>query len=362
MRASDLVLVAAFGLAVLIACDRSPTSPRPPLGTATVPYTTQVEVVAPATIAPGTTAQLSAIQHLSDGSKRDVTTGAQWTSENADVLSINSTGLASAHTMGESLITVAIVGLGTGVREIIVVPDGTYRLTGMVGESDNPSLGVADARVEATSGGRNADATITGFDGRYRLYGVSGPTQVRVTKTGYTPLVQTITVVDHQTQDFVLALERPRPSVAGTYTLTITASPSCRNQLPDSARQRTYTAVLTQQGPLVEATLTGATFVVTQGNQANHFSGRVEPQEMTFSLVGFDSYYYYYHGGLGDVVEHIDNTFYLSIAGGAVVGMSGSRFSGRLDGTFQVLTGDLPRNALRTAECRAEDHQFVLAR
>ena len=64
---------------------------------------------------------------------------------------------------------------------------------------------------------------------------------------------------------FDLALSSPRDQVSGTWTLAITAADECHLTLPDELMRRRYTAVLKQDGvgqdgPVVTATLEGATF------------------------------------------------------------------------------------------------------
>ena len=90
---------------------------------------------------------------------------------------------------------------------------------------------------------------MTGPDGRYRLYGVPAVAEMRVTKAGYEPVVQRLSLSDHQTQNFTLALTTARVNLAGTYTLTISAPAECLDKLPQEVWTRRYTATVTQSGP-----------------------------------------------------------------------------------------------------------------
>ena len=78
-------------------------------------------------------AQFTAVQTWSDGSNRDVTAAAQWTSTNPAVLSV-SAGLATALTAGQVDVRAQFEQLNSQPRAVRVVPvanewDGSYALT-----------------------------------------------------------------------------------------------------------------------------------------------------------------------------------------------------------------------------------------
>jgi hypothetical protein len=250
---------------------------------------------------------------------------------------------------------------------VIVVPAGTYRLLGSVTEADDVSAPVVNARVEVTGGQTVGFSAMTGADGQYRLYGVAGDMTFRVSKDGYQTQTQNLSVWDHgQSPPVRLALARPRAEIAGTYSLTITADASCSNGLPDEAKSRTYTAVLTQAGPQVEVRLAGGTFLISRDGGGNRFVGRVEPTQFVFTLRQFDAYYYNYYGGpyYADVAEQLTDMRYLAISGTvSAFGASGS-LSGTLDGAFELYAMDLRSRQFQnpTLRCRSGAHRFQLTR
>jgi hypothetical protein len=213
-------MLLAIALASLLgACDDGPpTRPSPPPSAPPGPVTiTRLELAGPDSLPPGATAQYSAIAHQSDGTTRDVTSSALWRTGNPSVLSISSsTGLATAHARGETVVTTNAGGQFALKPDVIVVPAGTFRLGGIVKDGGVPVIGV---RVEVTAGTGQGLATTTTSaspqtpfpNGAYRLYGVSGDTEVRVTRDGYQEQRKKFQVTSHQTLDFDLVLTRPRP-------------------------------------------------------------------------------------------------------------------------------------------------------
>jgi carboxypeptidase family protein len=372
MRTTPLILAlwAAVGLAgLLAACDNnstvSPAQTSSPTPTPVV-TTTSVEIIGPGSMAPGATAQFTAVAQRSDGTTLDVTNVAQWRSLNlfnTSALSISVTGLATASNVGEALVQVTHANR-TSSRTITVLPTGTYRIVGFVGEADLQTAPVVGARVEVTEP-TAGPSMMTGNDGRYRLYGVpSGTVQMRVTKEGYQPNYTDLVVADHQTQNFALTLAASRPDVSGVYTLTVTADGACSARLPEQARTRTYAAVVTQLGPQVDVTLTGATFLLNSAGKGNRFGGRIEPGQVVFTLDPYHpSFYYYAYGGYGDIVDQLGPTSYLVINGLVATPVSPSRLNGALDGSF-VWSSRQPasRAGGAFAECASANHQFVMSR
>jgi hypothetical protein len=325
----------------------------------------RLEIQGPQRVPPGQTAQLAAIAFAQDGSSRDVSASATWRAFRLSILMVQA-GLVSGVAVGESNVEAVYNGLRS-TREIIVVPAGTFRLFGSVSEADYAGIPVVDARVEATGGQGAGVQTTTAPDGRYRLYGVAGATTLRVSKDGYQTHTQNLVVTeDTPSLAVALTLVRPRLDISGAYTLTITADPACSGGLLEPLRTRSYGAVLTQVGPQVTVTLTGASFAVSRRGGGDHFTGRIEPTQLVFSLPQFDGYYY---GSYGDayypnIIEEVAGPNYLAIWGNvAAVGTSGS-FSGALDGAFELYSFD-PRtraNQNPAARCRSVANRFQLSR
>ena len=250
-----------------------------------------------------------------------------------------------------------------GTREVIVVPQNTFRIVGLVTEADAASAPVVGARVGVTAGlGAGLFAT-TGEDGRYRLYGVAGDVELRITKDGYQQHAQRYQIADHLMVNAQLALLTPRPDVSGTYTLTIAAADECRANMPEEVRLRNYTAVLTQRGSQLEARLQGSTFAVSAAGRGNWFRGRVEPTQVVFNLSRFDSSYYGYYGNAyGDLVEQLAEARYLIVSGLARATASGAGLTGSLDGALTVFTGKLKSFPAIEVACPSTNHRFTLRR
>ncbi|MGH9200604.1 MAG: carboxypeptidase regulatory-like domain-containing protein [Vicinamibacterales bacterium] len=348
----------ALALAGLLgACDGGPTRPMRQGGPQNVPVAiVDLSIAGPNTIPPGETAQFTATARQSDSSTRNVTNEVAWRTGNQSVLTISSTGLATGRDRGESSIQASLGGRTAIKDDVIVVPAGTYRLIGTLRES---GFLVSGARVEVTAGTGQGLAVTA--NGGYRLYGVAGDIEVRVTADGYQEQRKRLQVTSHQTLDFDLILSRPRPDVSGTYTLTVTAAPECRAALPAETGIRTYTAVVGQGGPRLTVTLEGSRFFVDRGRTFNRFGGTVEPSGATFYVTGPDDFYYSSYGL--DVVELLTDTTFFAFSGSAATTVSSAGLSGTLTGPIETLQSTTtPGRFERIASCRSTGHQFVLSR
>ena len=89
----------------LMSCGDSPTNPSPAPGPAVTPPTVTVvglDLGAPESIAPGSSAQLTVRERKSDGTSEDVTSRAQWSSTDTRAIQVDGSGVASALVAGES--------------------------------------------------------------------------------------------------------------------------------------------------------------------------------------------------------------------------------------------------------------------
>ena len=75
-----------------------------PVGVATPDFVT-MNVTGTAVLNVGRTSQMTAIVVLTDGTKRDVTTGAKWSSAATSVATVSASGLVTAYAPGSSLIS-----------------------------------------------------------------------------------------------------------------------------------------------------------------------------------------------------------------------------------------------------------------
>jgi hypothetical protein len=327
-----------------VACsdpERANTFTPTPLGV------NSVEVAGPATIAPGQSGQFIATLWLADGSHRTAVAsdGVTWFSSNAPVLAVNSSGLATTTQLrGEARVT-ARVGSGNGTRsssrEVVVIPDGTYRLVGVIRDSEGPSSALGGARVEAVPG---LAVTTSDSDGNYRLYGVPANGVIEVARAGYSTINVPVQLTGHATRNFNLVLTGRRATLDGDYTVIIDMAAGCTyGALEQELRRRTYSARVTQNGPVVDVVLTEPGFKVSGAGKGNRFSGFADNAGVTFTL---DRYDWYYYGGPSDypsVAERLPDGTVLVPQGKSIVvespdGMSGgfNAFVGYYGAKFPV--------------------------
>jgi hypothetical protein len=347
MTSSGRTAVAlAVGLAMTTGCSDDHSGLPSPSGV------TNLVISGPASIPPRATRQFAALLRDSDGSSRDVTGQAVWRSSDDAIVSVSTAGLATGLAPGEVALTAAFDGR-TAVRAgIMVLPDGTFRLMGVVRDEGFP---VGGARI-AVEGGSTAAVTATAHEGtgQYHVYGVAGTVRVTAAKDGFEPATKILLVNSHQNLDFDLASVGPRQSVDGAWQLTITAADACI-ALPQDVRMRKYTAILTQSGASIAGTLEGADFFADSGGRLNQFSGVAQPDGVRFRFAPpFD--YIFYLPPVFEVLRSSPPT-YFAIIGDVVATPTGDGYAGALDGSLQIWSG-----FMRSTTCLARNHGFVLSR
>ena len=353
-RQWHLVAPATLMFLLATACGHEPTSPGEMPGG---PRPVRLDLGGVRDLAPGESLRFTATTHFSDGSSRDVTKEVIWTSSNTSVLSIQSDGLATARETGETVVRATATSL-VATKDVVIVPAGTFRLTGKVTEADALTVPVRDALVSVTSTSAPPLSTTTDETGAFRLYGVSPDATVRVTKNGYEPHIREVSIVGHQTLNVELKLAAPRLNVSGTYSLTITAAAECRASLPEEATKRKYTAVVTQNGPLLHVNLKDATFWQEPDHQIpqHQFEGNVDTTHPTFVFSDTSE-----SDEPPSVVEQMSPKLFFVPIGKVSTTVSPSGISGTLDGVIKVL--ELVNQVLPTvATCRSTSHEFVLVR
>jgi len=312
--------------------------------------------------------QLSATAVLADGTSRVVTDEATWESSNGSLLAVSSRGMVSAGDQrGEGEIRVTYLGPlagSSGVRASrrqFVLPAGTWALYGSVKDGGVPLSGV---ELEVTAG-LGTGLTVTA-DPNFHLYGVGGDVEIRASKAGYDTETRRILVTGHQTIELDLRPSSARPIVAGTYALSIVAAPECRDRLPEAARARAYTAVVSQNGAQLEVVLSGAQLGSAYG-PSNSFTGSVELGRTPFYLSA-------YSGNTTatfsppSVLELLTSpNTYFTFFGSVVTTANELGYTGSLDGSVEVLTvlgspWDYGDAYSRVALCRSTGHQFTLRR
>jgi hypothetical protein len=211
---------------------------------------------------------------MADGTEQTATS-AQWSSSSGVLeFNVNVPGFARTHPQiwGETVIYVNVTGV-TGVsrssREVFVMPDGTFRMVGLVTDADD-SRPIRDARVEARLS-EDPSSNVVGFwaftttdlSGRYRLYGVPPESYLHVRRPGYLPITERIQTGSHTSRDFTLRVDSNVPSFEGTYTMTVDAT-SCtgfNRPLEPQYRLRTYTATIAQSSARLTVRLSDAQFL-----------------------------------------------------------------------------------------------------
>jgi hypothetical protein len=343
---------ATFVTALVVgACD-GPTRPAP-ANTPSSGAGTDVqfiEVAGPRALAPGQTAQFTVIARYADGSSRDVThtPGVSWHTNNPYVISISPTGLVTALAVGGAAVTVSFGGKTAVNAGIVVLRPGTYRLVGSASDNGVPLSGV---RVEVMSG--PAAGMVTTANPHYTFWGVSGEIEILATKDGYREQRSRILMTkDLQRLDVELTPLISDGSVEGVYTLTVIAAPECSVAVP---HEKTFTAVLTQEGSRVSVTLQGTDFLTWNSRVYNSFKGTRAGNALAFYL-GEGSFYDW-----PDVSQYLTPPTFYFVGGSVTLSGPPSRLEGMLAGTLGVGQYNELRFVVSTS-CRSTNHGFELIR
>jgi len=290
----------------------------------------RAEIRGPASIAPGASAEYAVVEFLTNGTTRALPS-ATWTSSDASLVTVTASGVATAQQRnGETVLAVSTQQGKRATKEVLVLPEGTYRMVGRVVDLAT-NLPIPGVRIEATGGA----AATTGTDGSYRLYGVPGEAEIKLTRDDYVPEVQNIQLSGHATRNFVLTMDGSSRSFAGNYTLTVEAAQTCPSQAPlqSDLKRRSYLAIMRQSGSRLEVELTEPRFVARPPYAGNRLTGFITPTGATFQI---NSDYYYYYGS--DVTESLPDGTILSLFGTATTSGSPSGLSGSLNGWFSHMT------------------------
>jgi hypothetical protein len=347
--AAVCLLSIVFGVLVT-SCDEAkpPTSPPPPGGGPPPSAVLRIELTTPQELAPGQPVQLTAHTIKSDGSREDVTSRAQWTSNAPDILNVSPSGLATGREIGESTVSARLDGR-SAAAVVYVLPAGTFRLNGRTHEFGTTLPGTSIEVLEGIGAGTK---TVSGQDGSYRIFGVSGPIRLQVKKDGYVNRLENISVESHTARDFALESQAGYEGYTGTYTLIVTAVAPCTGPFPDEARRRVYTAHMRQDRGTLRVTLADADFILTSGF-GNAFSGQAVRGGVIFELRRFNFYYYYYVPREYQVVERLTPTSALVVHGLGEGGGPPSHLRGRLGAIAITNRVTAPHDPF-VASCNAE--------
>lgn len=344
-------LATVFAIAVACGDDDSGKPPAGPTG----PWAdnhltvTGVEIAGPASIPQGQSAQYTATARMSDGTAR-VPKTVKWTSTQPVLFQVSASGLVTAtQVRGEAALLVEVVVQNGKAptragRDILVMPDGTFRLVGTVTEAEANGIAIGGVRVEARvdEDGPVATFATSGPDGRYKLYGVPGDSYLRVWKDGYVAATDRLRLGAHETRNIQLRVEGGRASIAGDYTMTVDAGASgCFSKaLPEELRRRSYDATVTQNGPRLEVRLTSPAFALDGQGRGNRFNGTASSTQARLTMADFGWPYYSPTAPTHpDIAERLPDGTTLVVAGEATLSQTADGWSGTMLGYLSQYDG-----------------------
>lgn len=334
-------------LAAVVACEPGPTSPSPGQSASSSPTgkAWNLSITGPSFVEVGATARYVATVMYDDGSTRDVTDEAIWTTSGPSLRVTQGRVSALDLHAGSVFIQARSSGV-SGSAQVTATPARTFGLTVTVVDADAPSSVVSRAVIEVTSGNGTSFPSVPAGNA-LRFYGVNGQVTLRVVQPFYHPHVQLVDVGQHQDVEVRLRPAGVPLELSGAYTLTIEAAPSCASLLGPVGMSRSYAAAVTQTRPgdlLVK--LSGATFLASWDT----LLGFVDPSGLSIDFVGYGL-------SAGDVgpalVEQLPDGRRYYVFGVATGQSNGSGMVGTLD-------GDIGFSA--EGGCRAVDHRVSLSR
>ncbi len=338
-RAQHRLLLVVAALVAIGACNKNPTGPSDtPTGVAK-----SIAVTGSTSLTyPGATSQWSATASFSDGTTKDITGVADWSSSRSVVTVAR--GLLTAVAYGTSTISVQYQTKRQSI-DVRVAPEGMPLVSGQVSAGTYP---LSDAHVEAVS----SNGTWTTTTDLYGFYAVpaTGSATIRVTKAGYQAETRQLAVARDEQLDLDLRPTDTPQSLRGDYVVTFSASPGCT--LPAPAARRTWSARL-EEGRFINrpedlvVTLTGGAFIGWANEPG--FTGRTDGHSVTFNVTDdMDSDF--------AVIERIDGGD-LSFSGTANGVTGASTFATVFNGKVTLREGSSTK-----AECQATDHRLEFAR
>jgi hypothetical protein len=299
-----------------------------------------------------------------DGSSKDVTTAATWRVLNVPpllqpselVLQFVSPGTAQAWTRGEANVQAVSGNVQSPTLLVRVLEPGTFKVSGRVTEAGGAPL---RGKVEIASGTGAGLSTVSdsNIGGQYALVGAAGDVEVRTSADGFEQQVRRVVVTADANADFSLSPLVTPADVSGSWTVTLSASVSCRDALPELARERTFTAAITQQSTTFRIGLSSP----TSKNLCPLDFGRILGGALSFVILGEDA------ASDGSfvvpcMVDSLTPTASLGIYGTVSGTVSGSKIHGSLDGHVDYYSPAQPVGGKPQTQCSAPDHAMVFRR
>jgi len=334
--------LAVVSVLIAVACGDEAVPTRPTAS----PTSLEIQGPPPA-VGPGQTARVKAVARFTDGSERDVTAEARWSSSQPQIATVDA-GVITGHAIGRTGIRATYIAQDAFLT-LIVKPEGTFILSGNITEPGPVSV---DSATVAVLGG-SLNPVTTDSLGFYEVLGVSGSVTLRVSKPGYLDDTRTLTVTRDEKLDVqIRPISAPRP-VAGIYRMTLTISPSCAI-VPHDQKTRIYTAAIGQEAARLRIQLGDANFVVDDGEEQKSFNGMVAGSTVTFDWGdGYAARYY----GTTSVQEILPSGQILGIWGTMVAPAAPQTISGTMVGGFTLRAGNSTGGG-----CFAEDNTVVFTR
>ena len=322
-------LVVALGCGVIAACDGPEPLADNPLAPTKQALIERLEVSGPDTFSPGQDVAFTLIAVMNNGTRPDVTTAAQWTSGNASVTSTQGRGRYRGNGSGDTQIN-ARYGSLSASKEVVVIPAGTFRVSGRIVESDT-GFSISGARVEARNSAGSGPATESDASGFFKLFGVTSNAEIVVARAGYVESTQRITIDKHATVNLTMNLSGPRPDVVGTYSVTLDLT-GCGAGFPLEYARRSYAASVRQEGQNIEVRFTEPAFAVNSvTNRGNLLQGRLQGNTLVLEARTF-WYYYYGPSDYPYFVETLPDDTRLMLSGSATLTESNGNYSGKWNG------------------------------
>jgi hypothetical protein len=176
--------------------------------------------------------------------------------------------------------------------------------------------------------------------------------------TGVSPGSSTITATIGAVRATATVIVRLAPTPAmidGDWTMTLSPSPSCRDRMPEIARERHYLVHFKQQGADFKLTISAPTLEVA--NPDENF-GSLLGTTIGFVFIGDTEYDGW---SSTDLHDHLSDTETLDFDGSVVGVVSGSEITATMSGDVEYWKE--PRSfAGPTVLCRATDHVVTLHR
>ena len=189
-RVSLRVALIALG-SMIVACSNNagnsgtPTSPTPtPTPSATVRSVTLTSAATSST-----SYHVTAKADMSDGSSRDVTTQSQWTTSDATLATISSSGVLTVLRSGEVEVRATYQNVTGALKLALTVPQppasGLIVVSGTVSETPPAAKRLSGVTVRITDGAAAGQSVVTDAQGQYGFIKVpAGTVGLEATKDG----------------------------------------------------------------------------------------------------------------------------------------------------------------------------------